>query len=76
MAPKTWTNLAHMRTPSNANAVIWMTEDGERRFTSTRQLMKYLRTTFLDREFKVISYSWGGETHIEIKYRYTDEWWL
>ena len=72
---KYWKTLACMTTPSPGTACIWMGQDGEERFTSTRQLMKYLRTTFTNCEFKVMSYNSHGGKAIEVKYRCADGWW-
>ena len=64
-----WTSYDVMRTPTEEYPLFWMHFDEEFKFTSTRQLMKYLRTTFPNREWKVISFkSWTGRG-IEIKYR-------
>lgn len=72
MTEEKWYTYAVMPTPTDDSPVIWMDGGDELRFWSTRQLMKYLRTTLVDREWKSISFRTINGRGIEIKSRWLD----
>ncbi len=67
MAHEKWFTYDCMHTPSIENPLYWMDGGTELKFTSTKQLMKYLRTTLVDREWKSISFRTINGRGIEIK---------